>query len=164
MSLSPGPCFFISWLIAGVAGAEEEGPSRSLLLLVFTCRGRKLWGFLFSAAICRWLLAAVTRPWESLPMLRCEEVKTRVMKTKAHCKKFFSGNFSLKVRKEQLQPRIHSNHPGASYLIHICEIYSLAQLVQLSLVWDRHLSSVFDMREGVRSACSPAASSRGGLR
>lgn len=95
-------------------------------------------------------------------MLRCEEVETHVMETKAHWKEFFSSNFSLKVRPEQLQPCIQSNQ-GASYLVHICEIYSLAQLVQLSLVRDRHLGSVFDMREGVRSACSPPASSRGGL-
>lgn len=42
VSLSPGLCFFVSLVIAGVAGAEEEGGSRSLLLLVFTCRGKKL--------------------------------------------------------------------------------------------------------------------------
>lgn len=42
VSLSPGLCFLVSLVIAGVAGAEDEGGSSSLLLLVFTCRGRKL--------------------------------------------------------------------------------------------------------------------------
>lgn len=42
-SLGPGLCFFVSLvMIAGVAGAEEEGGSSSELLLVLTCRGRKL--------------------------------------------------------------------------------------------------------------------------
>lgn len=42
-SLGPGLCFFVSLEMAGVAGAEEEGGGRSsVLLLVLTCRGRKL--------------------------------------------------------------------------------------------------------------------------
>lgn len=36
VSLNPGLCFLVSLVIAGVAGAEEEGGSMSLLLLVFT--------------------------------------------------------------------------------------------------------------------------------
>lgn len=50
------------------------------------------------------------------------------------------------------------------YLIQVCEIDSLAQLVQLSLVWDGHLGGVFYVREGMGGACSPPASPRGGLR
>lgn len=51
----------------------------------------------------------------------------------------------------------------ASYLIQVCKIDSLAQFVQLSLVWDGHLGGVFYMREGMGGACSPATSPRGGL-
>lgn len=42
VSLSPGLCFLVSLVMAGVVGAEEEGGSSALLLFVLTCRGRKL--------------------------------------------------------------------------------------------------------------------------
>lgn len=71
----PGLCFLAVAATEGVAGAEAEGISR--LLLVLTCSGRNLKGFLFSAASSRWLLAAVTRPWESLPTLLWEKKRAR---------------------------------------------------------------------------------------
>lgn len=52
---------------------------------------------------------------------------------------------------------------AVSHLIQVCEIDSLAQLVQLSLVWDGHLGGVFDVREGMGGACSPPTGPRGGF-